>query len=153
VTIGGVLYLIQHHADHVDYRTLSPAARHPHAFRHRALAAHFESLGLIQFGLLLLIATPSRASAWRRGLRSRARPLYTVVSLIVLLILIVQPDSRHLTHERPRKLDRFAIRFASAARESGSTPSRRSDSRCLVPRLGLGFQLAAHFGRGRASTR
>ena len=52
-------------------------------------AAHFESLGIIQFGLLLLIATPvARVALAMVGFALERDRLYTVVSVIVLVILL-----------------------------------------------------------------
>ena len=51
-------------------------------------AAHFHSEGLIQIGLLLLIATPvARVAMAMVGFALERDRLYMVVSLIVLLIL------------------------------------------------------------------
>ena len=59
VFAGGVLYLVQNHSARVDYRVFVPGGPDlrtlPGIVRS---AAHFQSVGLIQFGLLLLIATP-----------------------------------------------------------------------------------------------
>jgi uncharacterized membrane protein len=89
VTVGGVLYLVQHHADRVNYRAFvagGPAIQ--------TLAGIFQSAtrldseGLIQLGLLLLIATPvARVAVAVVGFALERDRLYTVVSLIVLLIL------------------------------------------------------------------
>jgi uncharacterized membrane protein len=89
VFAGGVLYLVQHHADRVNYRVF--VAGGPN---NRTLAgivqsaASLNSEGLIQFGLLLLIATPvARVGMALVGFVFERDRLYTVVSLIVLLIL------------------------------------------------------------------
>jgi uncharacterized membrane protein len=90
VLLGGVLYLAGRHADRVhfqafmaggpDTRTLAGIMRS---------AAHLESLGIIQFGLLLLIATPvARVALAIAGFALERDRLYTVVSAIVLLILL-----------------------------------------------------------------
>jgi len=51
-------------------------------------AAHFQSQGLIQLGLLLLIATPvARVGMAVAGFALERDRLYTGVSLIVLVIL------------------------------------------------------------------
>jgi uncharacterized membrane protein len=90
VTIGAGAYLVQHHADRVDYRNFVPGGpgfcTFPGIVRS---AAHFESLGIIQFGLLILIATPvARVGLAIAGFALERDRLYTVVSLIVLLILL-----------------------------------------------------------------
>jgi uncharacterized membrane protein len=89
VFAGGVLYLIQNSSGHVDYRIFSSTCPHLNSFTGIVLsAAHFESLGLIQFGLLLLIATPvARVAMAVAGFALERDRLYTIVSLIVLVIL------------------------------------------------------------------
>jgi len=89
VTIGGVSYLVQHHADPVNYRIFvagGPSLRTLPGIVQSA--ARLNSQGLIQFGLLLLIATPvARVAMALAGFAFERDRLYTVVSLIVLLIL------------------------------------------------------------------
>ena len=89
VAMGGILYLVQHHADKIDYQ-----AFHEESSELRTLkgicdqAAHFRSVGLIQFGLLLLIATPiARVILAVVGFYLERDHLYVVVSAIVLGIL------------------------------------------------------------------
>jgi uncharacterized membrane protein len=89
VLAGGILYLVQSHSGRVDYRSFAPGSTGlltlSAVFRS---AIHFESLGLIQFGLLVLIATPvARVSMAVIGFALERDRLYTVVSLIVLSIL------------------------------------------------------------------
>jgi uncharacterized membrane protein len=89
VISGGALYLIQHHSDRVDYRAFAPGSQDlrtlPGIVRS---AAQFHSEGLIQIGLLLLIATPvARVAMAIAGFALERDRLYTFVSLIVLLIL------------------------------------------------------------------
>jgi uncharacterized membrane protein len=90
VFAGGAFYLVQHHADLVSYRSFVPGAdgvRTLPGIVHSAL--HFESAGWIQFGLLLLIATPvARVGLAAVGFAMERDRLYVVVSLIVLLILV-----------------------------------------------------------------
>ena len=87
---GGVLYLFQTHAARVDYRNFVPGSRELCTLHGIVRsAAHLQSLGLIQFGLLLLIATPlARVLMAIVGFALERDRLYTVVSLIVLLILV-----------------------------------------------------------------
>ena len=89
VLAGGALYLVQSHSGRVDYRSFTPGG--PDLLTLSGIvrsAIHFESLGLIQFGLLLLIATPvARVALAVVGFALERDRLYTVVSLIVLLIL------------------------------------------------------------------
>jgi len=89
VLAGGVLYLVQSHSGRVDYRSFAPGG--PDLLTLSGIvrsAIHFDSLGLIQFGLLLLIATPvARVALAVVGFALERDRLYTVVSLIVLSIL------------------------------------------------------------------
>jgi uncharacterized membrane protein len=90
VTAGGVLYLIRHHADRVNYRAFvvgGPGIQTlPGIVKS---AAHLDSAGLIQLGLLMLIATPvARVAIAVVGFALERDRLYVVVSLIVLLILL-----------------------------------------------------------------
>ena len=95
VLAGGILYLVQSHSGRVDYRNFAPlgssAPENPDLLTLSGVlhsAIHFDSLGLIQFGLLLLIATPvARVALAAVGFALERDRLYTVVSLIVLLIL------------------------------------------------------------------
>ena len=89
VTAGGVSYLAQHHADRVNYRTFAAGGQNVRTLPGIvASAAHFDSAGLIQLGLLLLIATPvARVVIAFVGFALERDRLYTVVSLTVLMIL------------------------------------------------------------------
>lgn len=91
VTIGGILYLLQNVQSHVDYRHFVAA---PTSFTtvsgivHSAL--NLKSEGLIQLGLLLLIATPvARVLMAVAGFALERDWLYVVVSLIVFVVLVV----------------------------------------------------------------
>ena len=90
VTVGGVLYLVQHHADRISFRTFTaggPAIQTLSGIFQSA--ARFDSEGLIQLGLLLLIATPvARVAVAIVGFALERDRLYTVISLIVLVILV-----------------------------------------------------------------
>lgn len=90
VLAGAGLYLLQSRGRPVDYhafvtgplsiRTVPAIARS---------AAHFDSEGIMQFGLLLLIATPvARVLMALIGFALERDKLYTIVSLIVLVILL-----------------------------------------------------------------
>lgn len=90
VLAGAVLYLVQHHSDTVSYRSFVAG---PASLRTVAAiagsAAHLNSEGLIQFGLLLLIATPvARVLMAVIGFAMERDRLYVVVSLIVLAVLL-----------------------------------------------------------------
>ncbi len=89
VLAGGILYLVQSPPGHVSYRSFTPGNPALNSLSGIVVsAAHFESLGLIQLGLLLLIATPvARVAMAVLGFALERDRLYTVVSLIVLAIL------------------------------------------------------------------
>jgi uncharacterized membrane protein len=89
VTVGGIAYLVQWHAAAANYhhfaargaeiRTVSGIVRS---------AAHLNSEGLMQAGLLLLILTPvARVAMAIVGFALEPDRLYAAVSLIVLVIL------------------------------------------------------------------
>jgi uncharacterized membrane protein len=89
VFIGGSLYLAHDHARVVDYQHFSPSAVEQHTIAGIVKSAlRGESGGLMQFGLLLLIATPiARVAMAVVGFALERDKLYATVSLIVLLIL------------------------------------------------------------------
>ncbi len=86
---GGVLYLWRHHADRVSYHHFSAGGAIVQSFSGiLESAAHLNSLGLIQLGLLLLIATPvARVALAVVGFALEKDRLYAVISLIILAIL------------------------------------------------------------------
>lgn len=91
VLAGGAAYLVQHHGDRIHYGTFVPG---PQNLRTLAgvtgSAMHLQSEGLIQFGLLLLIATPvARVIMAIIGFALERDRLYVVVSSIVLVVLLV----------------------------------------------------------------
>ena len=90
VLVGTLVYLIKHGAETPDYAnfTMAPALlRHPAGIVDQAL--HFTGSGIIQFGLLLLIATPIARVVFSVVAFLRQRDyLYTVITLIVLTILL-----------------------------------------------------------------
>lgn len=90
VLAGAALYLLQHHHDRVNYHTFVAG---PESIRTVSAitrsAAHLNSEGLMQFGLLLLIATPvARVLMAVVGFALERDRLYVVVSLIVLGVLL-----------------------------------------------------------------
>lgn len=90
VLAGAGLYLAQHHADHVNYHSFValPASLRNVVGIVRS-AATLNSEGLMQFGLLLLIATPvARVIMAVVGFAMEKDKLYVVVSLIVLAVLL-----------------------------------------------------------------
>jgi uncharacterized membrane protein len=90
VFAGGVLYLVQHHGDKVNYHAFvagTPSTRSVSGILQSA--AKGDSAGIIQVGLLLLILTPiARVGIAIAGFMLERDRLYAVVSLIVLLILV-----------------------------------------------------------------
>lgn len=89
VSIGGLLYLVQHRSDPVSYRIFHASSSDTRTLAGIARsAAHLHSEAVIQFGLLLLIATPvARVALAAAGFALERDHLYTAVSLIVLAIL------------------------------------------------------------------
>lgn len=89
VFLGGILYLVRHHADRVGYQHFSPGGSAIQSVRGVLQSAmHFDSAALIQLGLLLLIATPiARVALAVVGFALEKDRLYALVSLIVLAIL------------------------------------------------------------------
>lgn len=89
VFAGGVLYLVRHHADPTNYHNFvvgAPDTRTLHGILQ--LVARGNSEALMQMGLVLLILTPvARVAVAVVGFFLEKDRLYTVVSLIVLLIL------------------------------------------------------------------
>jgi len=90
VLLGGVLYLVDHHADRVNYRTFTVGQSGAHTISGIVkAAARGDSAAIMQVGLLLLILTPvARVVAAVVGFLLERDRLYAVVGLIVLLILI-----------------------------------------------------------------
>jgi uncharacterized membrane protein len=90
VLAGGVLYLVQHHADRVNYRVFSARGADTRSVSGIVQsAAHGHSQGIIQVGLLLLILTPiARVAVAIVGFLLERDRFYAVVSLIVLAILV-----------------------------------------------------------------
>lgn len=90
VLAGAGLYLLQHHADRVQYGSF---VRESESIRTVPgivqSAAHLNSEGLMQLGLVLLIATPvARVVMAVVGFAMERDRLYVVVSLIVLGVLL-----------------------------------------------------------------
>lgn len=90
VFAGGVLYLAQNGGHPINYRNFTAGG---HDIRTLPgivkSAAHFQSEGLMQLGLVLLIATPvARVAMAVVGFSLERDRLYVVVSLIVLAVLL-----------------------------------------------------------------
>jgi uncharacterized membrane protein len=90
VFAGGALYLVRHHADQVHYKPFVESGADVRTLRGIVKSAmHLESAGLIQLGLLLLIATPvARVALAVVGFALERDRLYALVSMIVLAILV-----------------------------------------------------------------
>ena len=90
VLAGGIGYLVHHHQDHVQYRVFAPGGQDMRTVAGIAQSAvHFDSRGIIQLGLLLLIATPvARVIMAIAGFALEGDRLYVVVSSIVLAVLL-----------------------------------------------------------------
>lgn len=90
VAIGGIAYLYGNHAQRVNFKTFVASGTNLRTLAGVAnSAAHLQPEGLIQFGLLLLIATPvARVVMAVIGFALEKDRLYTLVSLIVLAVLI-----------------------------------------------------------------
>ena len=96
VSLGGVWFLVASHDVLQNYRTFhgEPAdLRAVPQIMHQAIA--FQPLGLIQFGLLLLIATPvARVAFSVLGFALERDWMYVVVTLLVLALLVYTLTSR-----------------------------------------------------------
>jgi uncharacterized membrane protein len=90
VLAGGALYIAQHHAGAVSYRTFVAGTAETRTLTGIAASAtRLHGEGLIQLGLLLLIATPiARVVFAVAGFALERDRLYACISLIVLAILI-----------------------------------------------------------------
>lgn len=90
VFAGGVLYLAQYHSAKVDFHTFSEESASLRNIGGIFVSAfHLQSRGLIQLGLLLLIATPvARVVFAVIGFYLERDRMYTIVSLIVLAVLV-----------------------------------------------------------------
>jgi uncharacterized membrane protein len=89
VTLGGILYLFRFHAATVNFHSFVAGGSDIRTVSGILLsAAHFQSAGLMQFGLVLLILTPvARVALAVVGFALERDRLYAVVSVIVLVIL------------------------------------------------------------------
>ena len=89
VAIGGALYLAQHGHEVVNYQSFRSELPELRNLPGICIAAfHLRSDGIIQLGLVLLIATPvARVALAVIGFYLERDRLYVVVSLIVLAIL------------------------------------------------------------------
>jgi uncharacterized membrane protein len=98
VLAGGILYLAHNSSTPPQYRTFrgEPSElRHVVSIAHDAI--HLEPLGIMQFGLLLLVATPVARVAFTVFAFGYERDwTYVVVTLIVLTLLLYSLGAWHL---------------------------------------------------------
>ena len=90
VFLGGIAYLMQHHADVVSYSKF-----HPGSPDLRSITGIFKSAfqmhadAIVQLGLVLLILTPIvRVGVALVGFSLQRDRLYVIISLIVLSVLV-----------------------------------------------------------------
>jgi len=90
VLAGGVFYLAQNHAARIELNTFTVESVNLRMVGGIFQSAiHLHSLGIIQFGLLLLIATPvARVVFAIVGFYLERDRMYAIVSLIVLAVLV-----------------------------------------------------------------
>jgi uncharacterized membrane protein len=90
VLLGGIIFLVTHGLERANYRVFVGEPSDLRTLRgiiQRML--HFRGRGIIQFGLLLLIATPiARVAFSIFGFAEEKDRLYMVFTVIVLLILL-----------------------------------------------------------------
>jgi uncharacterized membrane protein len=90
VLTGGIVYVVRHPEPVTDYRVFQgepEELRTVPGIIHEALALH--GRGLIQFGLLILIATPIARVAFSVGAFLYQRDwIYVVVTMVVLGLLV-----------------------------------------------------------------
>lgn len=91
VLAGGILHLVVHGGQHPDYRHFSGEPGDlQHPTRILALALHGSPEGLIQLGVLALIATPVLRVAFSLLAFARERDrTYVVLTSVVLLVLLL----------------------------------------------------------------
>jgi uncharacterized membrane protein len=99
ILAGGMIYLIRHGAAQPDYRVFNgePAdLRSLTGIAQNALS--FSGRGIIQLGLLLLIATPlARVVFSIIAFTAQRDPIYVIVTLIVFAILMYSLVGPHPT--------------------------------------------------------
>ena len=90
ILLGGVAFLIRHGRSMVDYRTFHGAPPGLNTLAGIASGAmHGQALAIIQFGLVMLIATPiARVVFSVYAFLSERDYLYVVISSIVLVVLL-----------------------------------------------------------------
>jgi uncharacterized membrane protein len=90
VMTGGVIYIAHHGLEPANYRVFHGEPRDlKEVHRIFGKALHFDSLGIVQFGLLLLIATPiARVAFSMVGFAIERDRMYVGFTLLVLAVLM-----------------------------------------------------------------
>jgi len=90
VIAGGIAFLAAHHGDHISFHNFVLSGSSLRTVQGIvASAVHLNSEGLMQLGLLLLIATPvARVIMAVFGFSLERDWMYVAVSLIVLAVLL-----------------------------------------------------------------
>jgi uncharacterized membrane protein len=90
VLAGGIYYFAEHLGPHKDYHTFHGQPEYLRTVSGVILSAvHFDSRGIIQFGLLLLVLTPiARVLFSAISFALEKDFTYVAVSLIVLVVLV-----------------------------------------------------------------
>ena len=90
VLAGGIVFLVRHGFEHTNYRTFAgepSELRHWHGIIRAALAFH--GRGIVQLGLLFLIATPVARVAFSALAFAFERDwLYVSIAMFVLAVLL-----------------------------------------------------------------
>ena len=93
VAIGGVLFVYRHGHSIPDYRTFKAV---PYFIHNIEDIANFKGQAIIQAGIVLLIATPIIRVAFSAiGFILEKDYLYTFITLLVLLIIVVSMLTGH----------------------------------------------------------
>ena len=96
VLVGGALFLWRHQHSHTNYSTFKgvPGFVHPRNIIPNILAGRGQAM--IQAGIILLIATPVMRVVFSAiGFILEKDKLYTAISTVVLLVIIVSMLSGH----------------------------------------------------------
>jgi len=90
VFAGGVMYLVQHGSQPVNYRTFQPPSTQLRSVEGTiGEAMKLDSDGIMQLGLLLLILTPiARVAFSALGFGMEGDRMYVGITLVVLAVLI-----------------------------------------------------------------
>ncbi|MDQ7949818.1 MAG: DUF1634 domain-containing protein [Pedobacter sp.] len=89
VCIGGIVFLVQHHGEAVDYKNFRPEERFDSVADILAGLKQVDGLAIIQFGVLLLIFTPiARVVFSIFSFLIEKDYMYVLIGIIVLCIII-----------------------------------------------------------------